>query len=318
MTKTLSKIYVGLDVSKDKIDVCILPSKQSFVISNDKAGFKQLINALKEPVGCILMESTSKYHRNAFKALKTKGFPVCVHNPKSIRHFGLALGLMAKTDKADAHICARFACVIEPRETQLLSPVREKLVSLVNTRAKLVKDLCRYKCRLDGADRIERKVYTTVLKTIEKEIDKLETKAKNIIAQHESLQRLVSLLKTVKGIGEIIAITLVARLPELGKLSHGAISAIVGVAPYNKDSGRYKGKRKTSGGRADVRRALYMAVIVATQHNPIMQAYYNRLLAKGKLKKIALVACIRKLIITLNAMVRDNVDWQPKPTTLMS
>jgi transposase len=299
------KYYVGLDISKDFIDVCILPALEQFRISNDSAGFKCLIKRLPEQVERIVMEPTAKYSRQVLKALQDKHYSTCTVNPRQIRRFAQALGLLAKTDKLDAFICAKFASLVEPRNDKPVDMQRQKLSDLETTRQQFVSDIVRYKNRMSGADKTLKSLYQTVIRQLEKQLKKVNEIIKQLVAQQAAWQQLVDFLMSVKGIGQVTAYMLLAKLPELGHVSEGAIAALVGVAPFNHDSGYYRGQRKICGGRKEVRDVLHMATLVATRHNPAIKPFYSRLLSKGKLKKVALIACQRKLLVILNAKVRD-------------
>ena len=251
------------------------------------------------------MEPTAKYGRQVLKALQDKHYRTSTVNPRQIRRFAQALGLLAKTDKLDAFICAKFASLVEPRNDKPVDIQRQKLSDLETTRQQFVSDIVRYKNRMSGADKTLKSLYQTVIRQLEKQLEKINEIIKQLIAQHTSWQQCVDFLMSVKGIGRVTASMLLAKLPELGHVSEGAIAALVGVAPFNHDSGYYRGHRKIAGGRKEVRDVLHMATLVATRHHPVIKQFYTRLLSKGKLKKVALIACQRKLLVILNAKVRD-------------
>ncbi len=305
MKQSTHKCYVGLDIAKDFIDVAILPSQQHVRVPNNPQGFRELIGQLPRTVERIVMEPTGKYGRAILKTLQAKHYCVCAINPRRIRRFAQAMGLLAKTDQLDAFVCAQFARLVDTKPTASVDPHRERLADLATTREQLVGDIVRYKNRTEGADNTLKLVYASIIHALEQQLIHVNTLIKNLIAEHPAWQALVKHLLLVKGIGEVTAHLLLAKLPELGQVSAGAIAALVGVAPFNQDSGYYRGQRKITGGRKSVRDGMYMATLVATRHHPTIKAFYQRLLSKGKAKKLALIACQRKLLVILNAKVRD-------------
>lgn len=306
MSKEEKKYYVGIDVSKHQSDIYLLPTQQHFTITNNAQGFKALIKVLST-LGevLIVMEATGGYEKPIAKALKKAGFAVAVVNPRQIRDFAKALGKLAKTDKIDAQVIALFAQKIQPQPSFSIDENRDKLAELTARRTQLIDMMTMERNRLDKLSQDGKKSINRVLKTLQKELEDIQAQQQALIAQDTTYSELFNLLLSVKGVGTVVATTLIANLPELGHLSSRQIAALVGLAPFNHDSGKLRGKRAIRGGRVSVRRPLYMATLVAIKHNPKIKEFYQRLLKVGKLKKVAITACMRKLIVCLNAMVKN-------------
>lgn len=307
-------IYVGIDVSKASLDVCVGVAGSVCHVSNDSAGYDSLCQMLRGlPVGLVVLEATGGYEFACATALQSRGLAVAVINPRQARDFAKAMGKLAKTDRIDAQGLAHLAQVLaaRPDAARLVKPLpnalQQELACLVSRRAQLVKMRVMEQHHLDVAHPTARKSIRAVLKAMATQLRHIEEAMERHLKEHHADLR--ALLLDVKGLGSTTVAALIGELPELGKLNRRQISALVGVAPYNHDSGRLKGKRCISGGRASVRTALYMATLVATRFNPVIRAFYARLLAAGKLKKVALVACMRKLLTILNAMVRSSQPW---------
>lgn len=306
-----SHSWVGVDVSKGRLDVHCLATGRVAQYANDASGIQQLqafITELEHPA--VVCEASGGYEREMVLTLSAAGVRVSVVNPLRVREFARAMGRIAKTDPLDAHCIAHFGQVFGPDAVILASAVEQDIRALVKRREQLVEILSGEKNRrsqLKGpmADDVE-----AHLNWLKDRIEQLEGKIKALAAEHPEWSERQALLQSTKGIGPVVSIGLLVYLPELGQLNRKEIAALVGVAPFNRDSGRYSGKRSIWGGRAEIRSLLYMAATVAIRHNPPLRAYYEHLLAKGKLKKVAIVACMRKLLTCLNAMMRDNTTWQ--------
>ena len=309
----VTESWVGIDVCKRYLDVYIRPSAEKFQVKNNRLGIEQLIERLKplEPQR-IILEATGGMEIEAAVKLSSVGLAVVVINPRQGRDFAKATGVLAKTDALDARILAHFGEAIRPPVRPMSAEGERQLKELVNRRRQLVEMINGEKARLRGKKGHIRQDIQEHLEWLEKRLEKIEQQLQQQIATHSPWQEKVQQLKSVPGIGEVVATTLVALLPELGQLKGKQIASLVGVAPLNRDSGRWKGKRRISGGRALVRRALYMATLVGVRFNPVLKDFYQRLLGKGKLKKVALTACMRKLLVILNAMVKQGQSWQPQ------
>ena len=307
-------IYVGIDVSKASLDVCVGVPGSPCTLNNDSAGHDALWQLLRDRrVGLVVLEATGGYEFACAAALQAKGLPVAVINPRQARDFAKAMGRLAKTDRIDSAGRAHLAQVLaaRPDAARFVKPLpdaqQQTLAALVSRRRQLVQMRVMETHHLNVAHRRAHKSIKAVIKALGTQLRHIEAELALHLKQHHA--DLSTLLGDVKGLGPATVATLIGEMPELGKLNRRQISALAGVAPYNHDSGRLKGKRCISGGRATLRTALYMATLVATRHNPVIQKFYQRLLGAGKLKKVALVACMRKLLTILNAMVKSNEPW---------
>ena len=303
--------YVGLDVSKATVDMGFFPANcPQFQVSNDPEGFAQLITCLKElEVDRVLLEATGGYERALLKALQLEGLNVIRVNPKRARDYASAMGKIAKTDKIDAQMLAKFARDIEDLPQVEPSQARDELGELVKLRGNLVKSRDSDKRRMKQTTcAIAISTYTDHITYLNNQIKALEAAIEN--ASNELNQEKASRLRSVKGIGVITCGTIMASLPELGTVSGRKIAALAGLAPYNNDSGKKSGPRSIEGGRYAVRSAIYMSAWSMVRHDLEVKAEYEALRARGKLAKVAIVACMRKLLVRLNAMLRDGTNWK--------
>ncbi len=309
-----SELFVGIDVSKRWLEVGVYGEATSRKLGNDVDGLASLIAYAKliQPE-LIVFEATGGYESRAVKALSEAGFGVCVVNPTRVRRFAEALGILAKTDKIDAQLIAHFASVVRPPVNSRQTPLEEQLAACVERRRQLLVELVAEKNRLSTCPSCVREGIEEHIAWLEEHIDRLEIEIQASISQKAEWRERAEIIDSVPGVGPVTATTLVAELPELGQLNRQKIAALVGVAPFNKDSGPKKGKRKIFGGRAGVRRTLYMAALSATQFNPVIRAFYASLLQRGKEKKVALTACMRKLLVIINALVRKGEVWRLSP-----
>jgi transposase len=284
--------------------------------TNDEKGIAQVLAALKAAggtVGAVVLEATGGFERQAAIALCLADFPVRVVNPRQARDFAKAMGYLSKTDAIDARVLSHFAFMLyksDRRERLLMKRPeanQEALEALVTRRVQLIQMRVAEENRLALSNKTQRKSIATVRKVIDKELARIEYETEELLKEHFADK--LALFEGCKGVGPATQACLMGKLPELGALSHEEISKLVGVAPLNCDSGRHKGRRVTWGGRSDVRTTLYMATLSAMQHNSVIKPFYQRLLAKGKEKKVAIVACMHKLLIILNAIVKSNKPW---------
>ncbi|MCR9193060.1 MAG: transposase [Gammaproteobacteria bacterium] len=302
--------HIGIDVSKHKLDVHDLEVNQALSFDNSQSGAQALVKKLrKRYLGRVVIEATGGYEREVVLACLEHELPVCVVNPLTIRRYAQAKGLLAKTDRIDAEVIADYGKRMQPdlRHQKLYESI--KLRDLLARRRQLVQMIATEKNHLESTD-------ASLQSGIEAHISYLETQTKEIecclnelLRSHEEWNRKAKVLQSVPGIGDVSLWTLLGDLPELGELSKKEISALVGVAPFNRDSGMMKGKRSIRGGRHAVRKVLYMATLTATRFNPIIKVFYERLLLKGKHRKVAMVACMHKLIGILNTMVKNGTVW---------
>jgi transposase len=305
--------FVGIDISKRHFDLHLKPEDQSYHFDNDNSGITRCIKLLKErQPQLIVMEATGGYETALAVTLHKAALPVVVVNPRQIRHFAKAVGQLAKTDQIDAEIIARFATQVRPPLRDFLGDKARKLKALVARKNQLVAMHVAERNRLEHA--VDKAIIRSIqrnLKNLERQIEQLEQHLVNAIAQDEELQHKAHLLDSAPGIGPATAALLVAHMPELGHLNRRQVAALAGVAPMNRDSGAFKGKRMTGGGRSQVRAGLYMPVVSAVRWNPTIRTFYQRLVAKGKTKMTALVAAMRKLLTILNLMIAKNEPWNP-------
>jgi transposase len=304
--------FVGIDVSKAQLDVAQRPGGR-FTVSNTEAGVMELLARLAaEPPTLIVLEATGGVELPLTGALAAAGLPVVVTNPRQIRDFAKATGQLAKTDALDAQVLAHFADVVRPEPRPLPDAQTQELAALVTRRRQLIEMLTAEKNRLASACVVIRKPLRAHITWLERALDQADTDLAEAIQQRPVWREKEELLRSVPGIGPVLTTTLLANLPELGTLTHKQIAALVGVAPLNRDSGTLRGKRTVWGGRAQVRAALYMAAIVAARFNPVIRVFYQRLCVAGKAKKVALVACMRKLLTIVNAMLKHRTPWRQR------
>lgn len=313
------KEYVGVDVCKERLDVALWPSQEIFSESNDAKGTVRLAKRLaKAKPRIVVMESTGRLEIALALELGKKGVPFRIVNPRQVRDFAKAMGKLAKTDRIDALILARWAESAKVDPKPLPDAERRELRAMVMRRLQLIEAKVAEKNRL-GMETVPwvRKSLKESIAWLERQIKQLDSDLDRTIKNSETFSEQNDLIQSVPGIGTNTANMIQASLPEVGTLNRRAIAALVGVAPLNRDSGKTKGKRFCWGGRAEVRASLYMAALVASQHNPVIRAVYQRLLSKGKKPKVALVACMRKLLVILNAMVRDQTRWRQPSTAAL-
>jgi transposase len=312
VTNDVIRPNAGIDVGKQTLDVCCGSQEARF--ANDAGGWDELTAMLRAAaVDVVVVEATGGYERSMVRALQQAGVCVARVNPRQARDFAKSMGVLAKTDRVDARTLRQFADVIARHEkrAQYITPLqereREQLMELMARRRQLVDMRVAEGNRLEHAGEQAARSIRIVLKTLDKQIAQLDKRIDDHMDRHFKTQK--KLLDDVKGVGAVTTLTLTAALPELGKLGRRQIGKLVGIAPLADDSGKRKGKRRTWGGRSEVRSVLYMATTVAMRHNPVIKAFYERLLSAGKPKKVAIVACMRKLLTILNAMLRDQAPW---------
>jgi transposase len=318
MTETSISIFVGIDVSKSRLDVAVGERGEFWNEPNDAKGISRLVERLKKvKPTLIVLESTGGLERAVLIELNRAGLAVAMVNPGRVREYAKSIGQLAKTDKLDARLLARFAAAVQPAVTQLPNEAEEHLSALLARRKQLLEMLIAEENRLSSTSRSMSAKIEKHIAWLKEELDDLNKEIDDFNRQDPERKAKNELMQSVKGVGPITASTLAADLPELGQLNKKKIAALVGVAPFNQDSGRMRGKRRIKGGRSSVRQVLYMAAIAATRFNPVIRAFYQSLLLRGKLKKVAIVACMHKLLVILNAMVRTKQPWrEPQPQTV--
>lgn len=306
---TNAQIFVGIDVSKAQVDMALRPNGR-LSAPNTEAGIAQILTRLRavSPT-LVVMEATGGLEIPLTGALAAAGIPVVVVNPRQVRDFAKATGKLAKTDALDAQMLARFADVMRPEPRPLPDAETRALAALLSRRRQLVEMLTAERNRLMSVLTPVRKSLRTHIAWLERAIQQPDTALTEAIRQSPVWREKEELLQSTPGVGPVVTTTLLATLPELGTLTGKQISALVGVAPFNRDSGMLRGTRTVWGGRAQVRAVLYMGALVATRFNPVIRAFYQRLCAAGKAKKVALTACMRKLLTILNAMMKHRTRW---------
>lgn len=306
------KVFVGIDIAEATLDVHVLPGDDRFSCTHDAEGVARLIERLKQmTLGVIVLEATGGFEVVLASELAAAGFPVAVVNPQQPRAFAKAIGRLAKTDRIDAYVLARFAEAVKPPIRPLPTDDERLLKELVSRRHQLMGLRTAEKNRLHrvSSPRVAESI-REVLHTLDLQIKRIEQDLRKSITKTPIWREKEKLYQSAKGIGSITAMTLVVLMPELGRLTGREISSLAGVAPFNRDSGKMRGKRMIKGGRAPVRKALYMAAMSAKQHNKTIKPFYERLIKAGKPFKVAMVACMRKLLIILNAMAKKNRPFQ--------
>jgi transposase len=300
--------YVGIDVSKDQLDIAVRPTGDTWSMANDAAGITEVVQRLAQlhPKLAVL-EATGGLQM----PLAAAGLPLSMVNPRQVRDFARATGRLAKTDRLDAQVLAHFAEAVRPTPYPLPDAQTQELTALLTRRHQVVEMLTAEKNRLRTSRASVRQRVQDHIRWLEQELADLDDDLERTLRESPIWREKDNLLRSVPGIGRVVSSTLLADLPELGTLRRHQIAALVGVAPLNRDSGRFRGKRTVWGGRARVRAALYMAALTASRYNPIIKAFYHRLCGAGKARKVALTACMRKLLIILNSMVKHQQTWTP-------
>lgn len=312
MKSTSSELFIGIDICKDQLDIADDSNSMTWSVANDDTGIASLVDRLKQlkPV-LIVMEATGGLETLSYSALTTAGLPAVVINPRQVRDFARAIGKLAKTDMIDAHVSARFGAAVKPQLRPMKDDQTQELTALVTRRRQLIGMLTAEKTRLKQAAKWIRKDIKAHMESLEKHLKKIEGDISKLIKKTPGWKEKDSLIQSVPGVGDVLSMNLLSGLAELGKLSRRQIASLVGVAPLNRDSGKFRGRRMIWGGRAQVRAALYMAALSASRYNPVIKPFYQRLILDGKKPKVALTACMRKLMVILNTMIKNQTAWNP-------
>lgn len=306
--------FVGIDVSKDRLEIAVLPGDGAWSVTNNETDFPALINHLKDlPPSMIVLEATGGLETPVACALAGAGLKVAVVNPRHVRDFAKAKGILAKTDRIDAKVLAHFAEAVRPQVRPLKDDQLRELTALADRRGQILTMLTAEKNRLRRAHSALRKGIEDHISWLQKNLKSVDQDLQKAIRETPIWREKDALLQSVPGVGNVLSLTLVAHLPELGALNRKQIAALVGVAPLNRDSGKMRGRRSIWGGRAQIRNVLHMATLAATRSNPVIKAFYLRLTGAGKLHKVAMTACMRKLLTILNTMVKTNTHWRVRP-----
>ena len=309
-----NRVSIGIDVAKATLDLHLLPSEQDHRLPNTTPGHEQLKKLLPSPAHClIVLEATGGYEREIVANLTEAGYRVAVINPKRARDFAKALGLLAKTDRIDARVLALFAERVQPTPLKKTPEKQAEIQQLVARRRQLIDLRTQESNRWEITKaKLARKSIQAVLNLLQRQIHDIEGAIEALVESDDDWRNKAQLIESVPGLGEVTANTLVADVPELGKLNRQQISALIGLAPYNRDSGTLKGKRAIAGGRKSVRCVLYMAALAARRFNPVIKAFADRLAQHGKPPKVILTACMRKLLVILNSIVKSGRPWNPQ------
>ena len=311
-TTTNQSINVGVDTGKFQLDIFIRPLDIYFTVTNDEHGIKEAINIIKKhSPDRIVIEATGRLEMPFILACSKANLPFVIANPIHIKRFAGAVGQRAKTDKLDAKLIAHFGERIEPPLSTLKPATMQLMSDLVARRNQLLTMQTMEKNRLQALPKELAMTIKPILTAFKNQIQKIEQKIADLIESCPEYQAKNDILQSMKGIGKVAAASLISNMPELGYMTNKQAGALIGVAPINRESGRYKGKRKIQGGRHQVRTVLYMAMMSAIQSNPVFKDHYQRLVAAGKPKKVAIIACVRKMIVILNSMLRDGCMWEP-------
>ncbi len=308
-----SEVFIGIDVSKAELEVGVLPVEQFWTATNDETGRGGVVERLRAlSPALIVLEATGGFEASVAAMLAAAGLPVVVMNPRPVRDFAKATGKLAKTDRLDARMLASFAQVMRPPVRPLKDEQSRELAALFNRRRQLVDMLTMEKNRLDLAAARVRQDLKAHITWLEQRLKDVDGELKTLIKRSPVWRAKDELLQSARGVGPVMSITLLAQLPELGTINRRQISALVGTAPLNNDSGKFKGQRHVWGGRANVRAVLYMATLAAIRCNQAIKAFHRRLRDAGKKPKVAIVACMRKLLTILNAMLKNKTPWCDK------
>ena len=310
MTNDNQKIYVGIDVSKASLDVYILPAGHAQSVTNTETGHKELFGMLKKLGAHTVLEATGGYEKKIANYLMKRGLSVSIVNPRRVRDFAKAMGVLAKTDAVDAKVIAEFAKRMQPNLAKIRPEDQEKMAEWAKRREQLVEMIKQETVRKPLVSKSMKESLDRIINSLKKERAKTEKMLQSLIAENTLWSRRQEILSSIKGVGDVTSRSLIAHLPELGELNRKEIAALVGLAPFNRDSGKVRGIRQIWGGRSQVRSKLYMATLVASKHNPVIRQFYQKLVAAGKAKKVALTACMRKLLVIINTMVKNDELWK--------
>jgi transposase len=313
----MGAVWVGIDVSKRCLDVAVRPAGETLSIDNDDAGIKKLVKMLaKWSPQLIVLEATGGHEYAAAYALMKAGLPVAVVNPRQVRDFARAVGKLAKTDPIDAKILAHFGEAVQPPARAVPDPQLEEIGHLVTRHRQLIEMIVAERNRRMSSMGSARRDIDATIRFLRDRLDKIDEQMKTLIAKHPEWRAKAELLDSVPGVEPVQISSIVAELPELGTLNRKQIAAFVGVAPFNNDSGQSRGRRRIWGGRAHLRSLLYMSVVAGIRFNATIRQFYKHLTASGKAPKVALVACMRKLLVILNAMLKSQQPWRPAGESL--
>ena len=306
----MEESFFGIDVSKADLDLFIVPSNKVLKTTNDEKGIEEIVKIAKElKPASIVVESTGVYQNNLVFSLLKENLPVVVTNPRRIRDFAKAKNKLAKTDKIDSEIIALFAKEIKPEYRSFKDETLQELTALIIRRDQIINMITAEKNRLEVSHKSVRNDILRIVRTLEKHLRRIDEDIDDFLKKEGPINHKSDILNSVPGVGKILTTTLLAVMPELGTLNRKQCASLVGVAPFNKDSGKYRGKKSIWGGRSFIRKILYMSTLSSIRFNDVIRTFYDRLVSKGKPKKVAIVACMRKLITILNSMMKNDKMW---------
>jgi len=308
-----NEINVGVDTGKHQLDIYVRPLDICFSVPNHEKGALEAVKVIsKYHPTRVVIEATGRLEHTFIEACSKAGLPFVIINPVHVKKFAGAIGQLAKTDKLDAKLIAHYGEAIKPPLSALKPDLLKRMSDLLARRSQLVGMQGMEKNRLQIMPKEISGLIKPILTAIKNQIDKIDTKLSALIKAHEEYKTKNDIIQSMPGVGQVVALNLLSNMPELGYITNKEAAALVGVAPMNRESGIYQGQRKIRGGRHQIRTVMFMATLSAIQHNPVFKATYQRLLAAGKPKKVAITACIRKMIVILNSMVRDGLHWSPE------
>ena len=309
----MNQIWIGVDVSKDRLDVAIRPTGEAFSVTNEEVNIKSLVKQWKKlSPARVVLEATGGHEYALAHALMKADIAVAVVNPRQVRDFARAIGKLAKTDPIDARTLAHFAEAVQPPARAVLSQALEELGALVTRHRQLIEMIVAERNRRMSMRGAARKDVDATIHFLRERLTNIDEQLKKLISANSEWQQKAELLNSVPGVGPVLISSLIAELPELGTLNRKQVAALVGVAPFNSDSGKSRGRRRIWGGRSHLRSLLYMAVVAGLRFNPKIRGFYRHLIEAGKAPKVALVACMRKLIVILNSMAHSGECWEPR------
>jgi transposase len=310
-SKVQISINIGVDVGKANLDVALHPSGQFYSIPNSEAHIRKFVKILRGySIERIVVESTGRYEHDLVQACDQAGLPIIVVNPISVRRYAQAIGVLAKTDRIDAQVIAKYAATLKPEFKPIPDKTSQKIKDLLTRRSQLLEMSTMEKNRLQILPKALHRSIKSLLKMLQSQIETITRQIEQEVAKVDHWRIKAEILTSVPGVGKVLTYTLLSELPELGSLNRKEIAALVGVAPINRDSGRLNGKRRIRGGRHRVRTVMFMAMLSSIQCNPVFKRFYEHLKAQGKIPKVALIACMRKMIVVLNTMIKNQEPWR--------
>ncbi|WP_339783613.1 IS110 family transposase [uncultured Marinobacter sp.] len=310
-SKVQISINIGVDVGKANLDIALHPSGQFYSIPNSEAHIRKFVKILKGySIERIVVEATGRYEHALVRACDQAGLPIIVVNPTSVRRYAQAIGVLAKTDRIDAQVIAKYAATLKPEFKPIPDKTSQKIKDLLTRRSQLLEMSTMEKNRLQILPKTLHRSIKSLLKMLQSQIETITKQIEQEVAKVDHWRIKAEILTSVPGVGKVLTYTLLSELPELGSLNRKEIAALVGVAPINRDSGKLNGKRRIRGGRHRVRTVMFMAMLSSIQCNPVFKRFYEHLKAQGKIPKVALVACMRKMIVVLNTMVKNQEPWR--------